>query len=190
MTFIRAGLDGVAAAAAGSSDLVGRRVGDYQIQAQIGAGGMGEVYRAHDTRLRRDVAIKTLPRLFTGDADRLARSWQTDKSKSDCDRTVIRQAHNSTNIDVYRLTPRNPFGGQKSLGKLDRSPNPLGLNRYLSTHPPIDERVNRLPSPGLRLVLISCSTLSRRPLPNGARAAPLLEPEETRACSGWVMSSR
>src|ERR1700687_899954 len=39
----------------------GTRLGPYEIVAPIGAGGMGEVYRAHDTRLRRDVAIKVLP---------------------------------------------------------------------------------------------------------------------------------
>ena len=48
-------------------------MGAYQILAPLGAGGMGEVYRARDTRLGRDVAIKILPRAFTADADRLAR---------------------------------------------------------------------------------------------------------------------
>ena len=51
----------------------GRRIGGYQILAPIGAGGMGEVYRARDTRLGRDVAIKILPHAFTDDPDRLAR---------------------------------------------------------------------------------------------------------------------
>ena len=53
--------------------VTGRRLGVYQLQARIGAGGMGEVYRARDTRLGRDVAIKILPRAFTSDGDRLAR---------------------------------------------------------------------------------------------------------------------
>jgi len=57
----------------GQSVLTGRRLGVYQILAPIGAGGMGEVYRARDTRLGRDVAIKILPRVFTADAGRLAR---------------------------------------------------------------------------------------------------------------------
>jgi eukaryotic-like serine/threonine-protein kinase len=53
--------------------LTGRRLGVYQLQERIGSGGMGEVYRARDTRLGRDVAIKILPRAFTADPDRLAR---------------------------------------------------------------------------------------------------------------------
>ena len=57
----------------GASVLTGRRLGVYQVQALLGVGGMGEVYRAHDTRLRRDVAIKILPRAFTANPDRLAR---------------------------------------------------------------------------------------------------------------------
>jgi serine/threonine-protein kinase len=57
----------------GSGSLVGRRVGVYDVQALIGAGGMGEVYRARDTRLGRDVALKILSREFTVDRDRLAR---------------------------------------------------------------------------------------------------------------------
>src|SRR5207302_5657783 len=53
--------------------LEGRRIGPYQLAARIGAGGMGEVYRARDTKLGRDVAIKVLPPLFTADPERLAR---------------------------------------------------------------------------------------------------------------------
>ena len=48
----------------------GTRLGGYEILAAIGAGGMGEVYRARDTKLQRDVAIKVLPELFAADPDR------------------------------------------------------------------------------------------------------------------------
>src|SRR5262245_35438484 len=51
----------------------GTRVGHYEILAPIGAGGMGEVYRARDPKLQRDVAIKLLPDAFAADADRMAR---------------------------------------------------------------------------------------------------------------------
>src|SRR2546422_1965562 len=51
----------------------GTRLGPYEIQSPLGAGGMGEVYRARDTKLGRDVAIKILPRAFTSDPERLAR---------------------------------------------------------------------------------------------------------------------
>jgi len=51
----------------------GTRLGSYEIVGAIGAGGMGEVYRARDTRLGRDVAVKTLPELFARDPERLAR---------------------------------------------------------------------------------------------------------------------
>jgi serine/threonine protein kinase/Tol biopolymer transport system component len=51
----------------------GTRLGSYEILAALGAGGMGEVYRARDTKLDRDVAIKILSQAFAGDADRLSR---------------------------------------------------------------------------------------------------------------------
>ncbi len=51
----------------------GTRLGPYEILSALGAGGMGEVYRARDTKLGRDVALKTLPASVVHDAERLAR---------------------------------------------------------------------------------------------------------------------
>lgn len=56
-----------------AGSLLGRQVGPYRILYSIGAGGMGEVYRAHDSKLDRDIAIKTLPAEFAQDPQRLAR---------------------------------------------------------------------------------------------------------------------
>src|SRR5262245_13989967 len=53
--------------------IAGTRLGVYEIRAALGAGGMGEVYRARDTQLGRDVALKTLPDSFVRDPERLAR---------------------------------------------------------------------------------------------------------------------
>src|SRR6266852_4999656 len=52
---------------------IGTRIGPYEITSPLGEGGMGIVYRAHDTKLGRDVAIKALPDAFANDSDRLQR---------------------------------------------------------------------------------------------------------------------
>ena len=52
---------------------IGAQIGVYEITSLLGVGGMGEVYRARDTRLQRDVALKFLPDAVAADVDRLAR---------------------------------------------------------------------------------------------------------------------
>jgi|SRR5580700_11972203 serine/threonine protein kinase len=58
----------------------GTKLGPYEIQSQLGAGGMGEVYRARDTRLERIVAIKVLPASFSAEPERLRRFEQEARS--------------------------------------------------------------------------------------------------------------
>ncbi len=73
----------------------GSRLGSYEITAPLGEGGMGVVYRATDSKLKREVAIKVLPEAFAADADRLARfereaqvlahapsSWSSSRAKT------------------------------------------------------------------------------------------------------------
>jgi eukaryotic-like serine/threonine-protein kinase len=67
----------------------GTKLGSYKIAAQIGAGGMGEVYRAHDSKLGRDVALKVLPDAFARDAERMARFQREAKVLASLNRSNI-----------------------------------------------------------------------------------------------------
>ena len=53
--------------------MIGKTLGHYEVTGELGKGGMGEVYRARDTKLGREVAIKVLPAEFAQDAERVAR---------------------------------------------------------------------------------------------------------------------
>jgi serine/threonine protein kinase len=71
----------------------GVRLGPYEILTVIGAGGMGEVYRARDTRLNRDVAVKILPDVFAADADRVARFQHEAQVLASLNHSSIAQIH-------------------------------------------------------------------------------------------------
>src|SRR5271169_4031781 len=71
----------------------GTRLGSYEVTAPIGAGGMGEVYQAHDTKLGRDVAIKVLPEAFAHDAERLSRFQREAKMLASLNHPNIATIH-------------------------------------------------------------------------------------------------
>ena len=71
----------------------GTRIGVYEVQAAIGAGGMGEVYRARDTRLQRDVALKMLPEAFASDQERLARFEREARTLASLNHPHIASVH-------------------------------------------------------------------------------------------------
>ena len=74
---------------------IGAHLGQYEITGMLGKGGMGEVYRACDTKLKRDVAIKVLPDEFSHDTDRIARFHREAEALA---------AHNHPNIaGIYSL---------------------------------------------------------------------------------------
>jgi eukaryotic-like serine/threonine-protein kinase len=80
----------------------GTRLGPYEIAAQIGAGGMGEVYRARDRNLGRDVAIKVLPEEVAHDADRLARFEREAKTLASLNHANIAIIHGLETADGTR----------------------------------------------------------------------------------------
>ena len=80
----------------------GTRLGDYEIQSLLGAGGMGEVYRARDLRLRRDVAVKVLPAVVSSDPERLRRFEQEATAAAALNHPNILAVHQ---LGTYAGTP-------------------------------------------------------------------------------------
>ena len=86
----------------------GTRLGPYEILSALGAGGMGEVYRARDTKLNRDVALKILPTAFARDPDRMARFTREAQTLA---------ALNHPNIaHIHGLEESNPSTGSGQTG--------------------------------------------------------------------------
>jgi serine/threonine protein kinase len=103
----------------------GSRLGPYGIVSPLGAGGMGEVYRARDSRLNRDVAIKVLPDLFAGDADRLARLRREAQVLASLNHSNIAQIYGFEDSDGVRALVMELVEGPTLADRIARGPIPL-----------------------------------------------------------------
>jgi Tol biopolymer transport system component len=109
----------------GDSILTGRRIGAFQIQMLLGAGGMGEVYRARDTRLGRDVAIKILPSVFATDPDRLARFEREARMLATLNHPHIGAIYGVEEVGGLRALVLELVEGETLADRLQRGPIPL-----------------------------------------------------------------
>ena len=103
----------------------GTRLGPYEIVAPLGAGGMGEVYRARDPRLGRDVAIKALPPEFSRDPDRLARFEREARLLASLSHPNIAGIHGLEEVDGARYLVLEFVEGETLADRLVRGPLPL-----------------------------------------------------------------
>ena len=110
--------------------MVGKTLGHYEIIEPLGAGGMGEVYRARDTKLDRDVAIKVLPEDFATDADRLARFEREAKLLAQLNHANIATIHGFEDADGVRFIAMECVEGETLSGRLAES-EPIELVEVL-----------------------------------------------------------
>jgi serine/threonine protein kinase/Tol biopolymer transport system component len=117
------------------ASLVGREIGPYRVIALLGAGGMGEVYRARDPRLGRDVALKVLPAAFAADRERLRRFEQEARAAAALNHPNIVTIHSVEEVDGLRFLTMELVDGQP-LRDLIR-PGGLPLVRLLGVAIPL-----------------------------------------------------
>jgi len=98
----------------------GARLGPYEIRGPVGAGGMGEVYRARDTRLDRDVAIKVLPERLAGDAKALARFEREGKAVAALSHPNILAIHDFGEQDALWFAVTELLEGETLRERLSR----------------------------------------------------------------------
>ena len=104
----------------------GTKLGPYEIVAPLGAGGMGEVYRARDARLGRDVAIKALPAAFAQDPERLARFEREARLLASLHHANIAVLHGLEEAAGRRFIVMECVEGESIAQRLERGPIPLG----------------------------------------------------------------
>jgi Tol biopolymer transport system component len=103
----------------------GTRIGVYEVIAAVGAGGMGEVFRARDTELDRDVALKILPASFANDADRLMRFEREAKTLATLNHPHIAQIYGIVNDNGVRALVMEFVEGDDLSLRVARGPVPL-----------------------------------------------------------------
>ena len=105
--------------------MIGKTIGHYRILDKLGAGGMGEVYRAEDTTLGREVAIKVLPEAFVSDPERLARFEREAKLLATLNHPHIAQIHSLEEEDDQKLLVMELVDGQTLAEHIAKGPIPL-----------------------------------------------------------------
>ena len=118
-------LETPAAALAAPSDMRNRRLGPYTIVAPLGAGGMGKVYRARDTKLGRDVAIKILPSHFTSDPERRSRFAREARLLATLNHPHIGAIYGLEEADGMTALVLELVEGQTLADRLARGPVPV-----------------------------------------------------------------
>ena len=103
----------------------GTRFGSYEVIEQIGSGGMGEVYRATDSNLKRDVALKILPRAFVEDADRLARFQREAEILASLNHPNIATIHGLERVDDQMVIIMELVEGTTLADRIERGPVPI-----------------------------------------------------------------
>lgn len=111
----------------------GTELGSYEIVAPIGAGGMGEVYRARDVKLRRDVAIKVLPAELLGDSDRRARFLREARASAAVNHPNIATIYEVNEADGLTFIAMELVEGETLRALLQRGPLPIPRVLRLST---------------------------------------------------------
>jgi serine/threonine protein kinase len=103
----------------------GKKLGPYEIQNPIGAGGMGEVYRAHDSRLNRTVAIKILPAAFSAERERLTRFAQEARAAAALNHPNILSIYDIGEDDVSPYIVSELLEGETLRERLRTGPLPM-----------------------------------------------------------------
>jgi eukaryotic-like serine/threonine-protein kinase len=113
--------------------LTGARVGPYEILGLLGAGGMGEVYRAQDPRLDREVALKILPETMSVDPDRLSRFEREAKALASLNHPNIAQIHGTEHAGHVRAIVMELVEGQTVADLIAQRPpgNPIDIGEAL-----------------------------------------------------------
>jgi predicted Ser/Thr protein kinase len=111
----------------------GTRIGPYEIVALLGAGGMGEVYRARDERLSRDVAVKVLPESFISDPDRMRRFEQEARAAGQINHPGIMAVYDVGTFEGTPYIVSEYIEGETLRQALDAAPIPAGRALELAT---------------------------------------------------------
>ena len=117
---------------AAAESLLGRQFGSYRIVSPLGAGGMGEVYRAHDSKLGRDVAVKTLPAEFARDPERLARFRREARTLASLNHPNIAAIYGLEKLEEVDFLVLELVEGETLADQLGRGPIPIEESLKLS----------------------------------------------------------